>query len=89
VLVLTQPVQDLPAEPYILVCPTTDPGWGPLFTRANGLVMETGGVLSRGAIVAREVGLRAVAGLPDVQRRLRSEASPHGPAPTSGLTSWP
>jgi pyruvate,water dikinase len=71
-LVLTQPAQDLPAEPYILVCPTTDPAWVPLFTRAKGLVMETGGVLSHGAIVAREFGLPAVAGLPDVQRRLRS-----------------
>jgi pyruvate,water dikinase len=34
--------------------------------------METGGVLSHGAIVAREFGLPAVAGLPEVQRRLRT-----------------
>jgi pyruvate,water dikinase len=34
--------------------------------------METGGVLSHGAIVAREFGLPAVAGLPDVHRRLRT-----------------
>ena len=40
--------------------------------QARGLVMETGGVLSHGAIVAREFGLPAVAGLPDVQRRLRT-----------------
>ena len=62
----------LPAEPYILVCPSTDPAWVPLFAHARGLVMETGGVLSHGAIVAREFGLPAVAGLPDVQRRLRT-----------------
>jgi pyruvate,water dikinase len=61
-----------PAEPYILVCPTTDPAWVPLFGRAKGLVMETGGVLSHGAIVAREFGLPAVAGIPDVHRRLRT-----------------
>jgi pyruvate,water dikinase len=45
----------------ILVAPTTDPGWTPLFLRAAGLVMETGGYLSHGAIVAREYGLPAVA----------------------------
>jgi pyruvate,water dikinase len=60
------------AESYILVCPSTDPAWVPLFVRARGLVMETGGVLSHGAIVAREFGLPAVAGLPGVVRRLRS-----------------
>jgi phosphohistidine swiveling domain-containing protein len=72
-LVLEQPRTDaLPAEPYILVCPSTDPAWVPLFVRARGLVMESGGVLSHGAIVAREYGLPAVAGLPGVHTALRS-----------------
>jgi pyruvate,water dikinase len=71
-LVLAEPTTEVPAEAYILVCPTTDPAWVPLFTRAKGLVMETGGVLSHGAIVAREFGLPAVAGLPDVLQRLRT-----------------
>jgi phosphohistidine swiveling domain-containing protein len=61
-----------PGEPYILVCPSTDPSWLPLFLNAKGLVMETGGVLSHGAIVAREFGLPAVAGIPDVHRRLKT-----------------
>src|SRR5205823_13499040 len=39
------------AEPYILVCPSTDPAWVPLFVHARGLIMETGGILSHGAIV--------------------------------------
>ena len=39
---------------------------------ARALVMETGGVLSHGAIVAREFGLPAVAGLPEVHRRVRT-----------------
>ncbi len=47
-------------------------GWVPLFVRARGLVMERGGVLSHGAIVAREYGLPAVSGLPGVQHRLRT-----------------
>jgi pyruvate,water dikinase len=72
-LVLEHPhTQTLPSGGYILVCPSTDPAWVPLFVRAKGLVMETGGVLSHGAIVAREFGLPAVAGLPGVLRRVRT-----------------
>jgi pyruvate,water dikinase len=62
----------MPHEPYILVCPTTDPAWVPLFVQARGLVMETGGMLSHGAIVAREFGLPAVAGIADVHRRIKT-----------------
>jgi pyruvate,water dikinase len=72
-LVLTDPtVAPETTEPYILVCPSTDPAWVPLFVNARGLVMETGGVLSHGAIVAREFGLPAVAGLSDIHRRLHT-----------------
>src|SRR5262245_42300074 len=72
-LVLEHPhASDLPGEDYVLVCPSTDPAWVPLFVRARALVMETGGVLSHGAIVAREFGLPAVAGLPGVLRRVRN-----------------
>jgi len=44
----------------ILVVPTTDPGWTPMFGIIKGLVMEVGGVLSHGSIVAREFGIPAV-----------------------------
>jgi pyruvate,water dikinase len=72
-LVLEHPcVEAQPAAGYILVCPSTDPAWVPLFLEARGLVMETGGVLSHGAIVAREFGLPAVAALPGVMRRIRT-----------------
>ena len=70
-LVLTEPTE-APDEPFVLVCPSTDPAWVPLFAKAKALVMETGGVLSHGAIVAREFGLPAVAGLPGVVRNLRT-----------------
>jgi len=45
---------------YVLVCPSTDPGWTPLFLNACGLVVERGGMLSHGAIVARDFGIPAV-----------------------------
>lgn len=50
----------------ILVAPSTDPGWTPLFLKAGGLVVETGGYLSHGAIVAREFALPAVVNLPGI-----------------------
>ena len=56
----------------ILVAPSTDPGWTPLFLTAGGLVMEMGGANSHGAVVAREYGIPAVVGVPDATSRLRS-----------------
>ncbi len=53
---------------YILVCPSTDPAWTPLFLHAAGLVMERGGLLSHGAVVAREYGVPAVANIPNATR---------------------
>jgi pyruvate,water dikinase len=43
-----------------------------LFVHARGLVLESGGVLSHGAIVAREFGLPAVGGVPNVVSRIRT-----------------
>ena len=45
---------------YVLVCPSTDPQWTPLFLKASALVLGCGGSLSHGAIVAREMNLPAV-----------------------------
>lgn len=47
-------------EGDILVVPSTDPGWTPIFPLLGGLVMERGGQLSHGAVVAREYRLPAV-----------------------------
>jgi pyruvate,water dikinase len=44
----------------ILVCVTTDPSWTPLFLLADALVIDTGGQMSHGAIVARELGVTCV-----------------------------
>jgi rifampicin phosphotransferase len=56
----------------ILVAPSTDPGWTPLFLTAGGLVMEMGGPMSHGAIVAREYGIPAVVGVPDATERINT-----------------
>ena len=56
----------------ILVAPSTDPGWTPLFLTAGGLVMEMGGPMSHGAIVAREYGIPAVVGVPDATERIET-----------------
>jgi rifampicin phosphotransferase len=56
----------------ILVAPSTDPGWTPLFLTAGGLVMEMGGPNSHGAVVAREYGIPAVVGVANATARIAS-----------------
>lgn len=53
----------LTSKDDILVCATTDPAWTPLFACCAGLVCVHGGILSHGAIVAREFGIPAVLGV--------------------------
>jgi rifampicin phosphotransferase len=60
----------LPGE--ILVCPGTDPSWTPLFLSASGLVMEVGGMMTHGAVVAREYGIPAIVGVDQATTRLRT-----------------
>lgn len=54
----------------IMVCPGTDPSWTPLFLIAGGLVMEVGGMMTHGAVVAREYGIPAVVGVHQATTRL-------------------
>jgi len=56
----------------ILVTPVVGPSWGPLYSVAGGLIVEMGGALSHGAILAREYGLPAVTNIPGVTRALRT-----------------
>jgi rifampicin phosphotransferase len=55
----------------ILVTRQTDPGWATVFFLIKGLVIERGGMLSHGAIIAREYGIPAVVGVPEATRRIR------------------
>lgn len=59
----------LPGE--ILVARATDPGWTPLFINARGILLEIGGALQHGAVVAREYGIPCVSGLDEATTRLK------------------
>lgn len=56
----------------ILVTRQTDPGWAAVFFLIKGLIIERGGMLSHGAIIAREYGIPAVVGVPEATLRIRS-----------------
>lgn len=59
----------------ILVARTTNPAWTPLFFRAAGVVTESGGPLSHGAVTAREIGIPAVMAIPNVFQTLPEGAT--------------
>ncbi len=60
------------ADDVILVMPSTDPAWLPLLHLAAGLIVEMGGLLSHGSIIAREYGLPAVANIPQATKRFHT-----------------
>ncbi|HPO14094.1 MAG TPA: PEP/pyruvate-binding domain-containing protein [Candidatus Hydrogenedentes bacterium] len=62
--------QVLPGE--ILVAPFTDPGWTPYFLPAAAIVMDQGGLLSHGSIVAREFGIPAVVNVGPATKRIHT-----------------
>ena len=59
-------------EDEILVCHTTDPSWAGTMMLASALVIDIGGAISHGAIVARELGIPCVIGTKDGSKRVRS-----------------
>jgi pyruvate,water dikinase len=67
----------------ILITPFTDPSWSPVFVTISGLVTEVGGLMTHGAVIAREYGLPAVVGVENATRliadgqRIRVDAT-HG-----------
>ena len=70
--VVRDPTEETIERGEILVAPSSDPGWTPLFLNAAGMVVEVGGRMSHGALVAREYGLPAVVSVPDATRRIRT-----------------
>ena len=61
--VLKSPYEKPLNKGEILVTRATDPGWTPLFMNASGVVLEIGGALQHGAVIAREYGLPCVSGV--------------------------
>jgi pyruvate,water dikinase len=68
--VVANPADPSPREPHILVAESTDPGWVFLMTRANGIVVERGSVLSHTAIIGRELGIPTVVGVAGATRSI-------------------
>ncbi|EST54214.1 phosphoenolpyruvate synthase [Brevibacillus panacihumi W25] len=59
-------------EGDILVTSFTDPSWTPLFVAIKGLVTEVGGLMTHGAVIAREYGLPAIVGVENATRRIQN-----------------
>jgi len=71
--VVTDPRVDGYLEPgEVLVARVTDVAWTPLFAQASGAVVEVGGLLSHGSIVAREYGLPAVVGVTGAMKAIKT-----------------
>ncbi|GAA0253919.1 phosphoenolpyruvate synthase [Haladaptatus pallidirubidus] len=70
--VVRDPAEETFKKGEILIAPSSDPGWTPLFLNAAGMVVEVGGQMSHGALVAREYGLPAVVSVPEATRRIET-----------------
>ena len=69
--VLNDPFEKDIAPGDVLVAVTTDPGWTPLFINAAAILLEIGGELQHGALVAREYGKPCVVGIPNITAQFR------------------
>ena len=70
----------------ILVAPTTDPSWVPLFLSVGGVVTNVGAVGSHAAIVCRELGVPCAVSVIDATRRIRDGATIHIDGSTGSVT---
>jgi pyruvate,water dikinase len=71
VRLIFNPDDELALNGQILCTVRTDPGWAPLFPTAGGLLVERGSTLSHSAVVARELGIPAIVGIPGITTLLR------------------
>ncbi len=71
VKVLNEPNEKPLNKGEILVTRATDPGWTPLFINASAILLEVGGLLQHGALVAREYGKPCIAGIENVMHQLK------------------
>ncbi len=66
--VIMKPDEARGLDGQILVTVRTDPGWAPLFPTCSGILVERGSALSHSAVVARELGIPAVVGVPNLTK---------------------
>jgi phosphohistidine swiveling domain-containing protein len=72
VKVLRTPTDDMTLSGEILVAERTDPGWVPLYPSVSGILVERGSILSHSAVVAREMGIPIIVGIPGLIASLKS-----------------
>jgi phosphoenolpyruvate synthase/pyruvate phosphate dikinase len=74
-------------EGDILVTTFTDPSWTPLFVSIKGLITEVGGLMTHGAVIAREYGLPAIVGVENATKLIKDgqHIRLHG---TDGYVEW-
>ncbi len=72
VKVIRTPADDASLAGEILVAERTDPGWVPLYPSVSGLLIERGSILSHSAIVAREMGIPTIVGIPGLIAAMRT-----------------
>lgn len=70
VRVLKSPQDGAELNGEILVAGRTDPGWVPLYPAVSGILIERGSILSHSAIVAREMGIPTIVGIPELMKTL-------------------
>ena len=70
-VILNMEDADLDEDGDILVTSFTDPSWTPLFVSIKGLVTEVGGLMTHGAVIAREYGLPAVVGVDNATKLIK------------------
>ena len=67
-----QVVQKLLQKGDILVTKATDPSWTPLFSSAAAIVIEIGGPLTHGSVVAKELGIPCIVGVPGLTEKIQT-----------------
>jgi len=72
VRLIFSPQDELSLNGQILCTVRTDPGWAPLFPTAGGILVERGSTLSHSAVVARELGIPAIVGIPGITSLLQN-----------------
>lgn len=70
--IVRSPRDDVRLNGEILVAARTDPGWVPLYPSVSGLLIERGSILSHSAIVAREMGIPAIVGIPNLLKSVKN-----------------